>query len=194
VKTLTKLIIKSAIAGGTLIGLGLLSAPAQAITFWNWSFTGNGNQSASGTFQTADVTPTAGVTYSITGITGTYNRDSVAYTITGLSNFQDGTNTFQWNGTSSSPLLSNIEGISFNTTSEEVNFYYDSNSGGYGAVDRTFTDFSGDDDYIVSSTLSPATPVPWETDALPVVGSTILFGLGVWAKRKSAKPIQKIDF
>ncbi len=51
-----------------------------------------------------------------------------------------------------------------------------------------------DDDYIVSSTLSPATPVPWETDALPVVGSTILFGLGVWAKRKSAKPIQKIDF
>lgn len=29
-----------------------------------------------------------------------------------------------------------------------------------------------------------AVPVPWETDALPVVGSTLLFGLGVWAKRK----------
>ncbi|BAZ85683.1 hypothetical protein [Dolichospermum compactum] len=191
-KTLTKLIIKSAIAGGTLIGLGLLSAPAQAISLWNWSFTGDVNQSASGTFQTADVTPTAGVTYSITGITGTYNRDSVAYTITGLSGFANGTNTFQWNGTSSSPLLSNTGGISFNTTSEPVNFYY--NSGGYGAVDAKFTNFSGRDDYIVSSTLSPATPVPWETDALPVVGSTILFGLGVWAKRKSAKPIQKIDF
>jgi len=27
-------------------------------------------------------------------------------------------------------------------------------------------------------------PVPWETDALPVVGSTVLFGLGVWTKRK----------
>lgn len=26
--------------------------------------------------------------------------------------------------------------------------------------------------------------VPWETDALPVVGSTVLFGLGVWTKRK----------
>ena len=193
-KTLTKLIIKSAIAGGTLIGLGLLSAPAQAITFWNWSFTGNGNQSASGTFQTADVTPTAGVTYSITGITGTYNRNSVAYTITGLSDYNGGTNTFQWNGTSSSPLLSNSDGISFNTTSNSFNFYYYEYGGGYGAVNDTSTNFSGADYAIVSSTLSPATPVPWETDALPVVGSTILFGLGVWAKRKSAKPIQKIDF
>jgi hypothetical protein len=35
------------------------------------------------------------------------------------------------------------------------------------------------------------TAVPWETDALPVVGSTILFGLGVWGKRKFAKPLQK---
>ena len=26
--------------------------------------------------------------------------------------------------------------------------------------------------------------VPWETDALPVLSSTVLFGLGVWAKRK----------
>ena len=35
------------------------------------------------------------------------------------------------------------------------------------------------------------TAVPWETDALPVVGSTILFGLGLWAKRKSAKSLEK---
>jgi hypothetical protein len=28
--------------------------------------------------------------------------------------------------------------------------------------------------------------VPWETDALPVVGSTLLFGLGVWGKRRLA--------
>jgi hypothetical protein len=36
-----------------------------------------------------------------------------------------------------------------------------------------------------------ATPVPWETDALPVIGSTVLFGLGLWAKNKFAKPLQK---
>jgi hypothetical protein len=35
------------------------------------------------------------------------------------------------------------------------------------------------------------TPVPWETDALPVVGSTILFGCGVWLKRKSANAHKK---
>jgi hypothetical protein len=31
-----------------------------------------------------------------------------------------------------------------------------------------------------------ATPVPWETDATPVIGSTVLFGTGIWAKRKFA--------
>jgi len=29
-----------------------------------------------------------------------------------------------------------------------------------------------------------ATPVPWETDTLPLIGSTLLFGLGIWAKGK----------
>jgi hypothetical protein len=101
----------------------LLSAPAQAINIWNWSFTGDGNQSASGTFQTADVTPTAGVTYTITGITGTYNRDSVAYEITGLRDFQAATNTFQWDGTSSSSILSDLNGISFSTSSGPVNMF-----------------------------------------------------------------------
>lgn len=36
-----------------------------------------------------------------------------------------------------------------------------------------------------------AAAVPWETDALPVVGSTVLFGLGLWGKRKLAQ--KKID-
>jgi hypothetical protein len=27
-------------------------------------------------------------------------------------------------------------------------------------------------------------PVPWETDALPVVGTTLLFGIGIWTKGK----------
>jgi len=46
-----------------------------------------------------------------------------------------------------------------------------------------------------SSTLNSfqvnATAVPWETDALPVIGSTILFGLGLWGKNKLAQ--RKID-
>lgn len=29
-----------------------------------------------------------------------------------------------------------------------------------------------------------ATPVPFETDSLPLIGSTVLFGVGIWAKGK----------
>jgi hypothetical protein len=36
-----------------------------------------------------------------------------------------------------------------------------------------------------------AEPVPWETDALPVIGSALFFAGGVWAKRKLAKPLDK---
>lgn len=43
----------------------------------------------------------------------------------------------------------------------------------------------------ISSITVDATAVPWETDALPVIGSTILFGFGLWAKNKFAKPLQK---
>jgi len=31
-----------------------------------------------------------------------------------------------------------------------------------------------------------AAPVPWETDALSVFGTTILFGIGIWKKCKSS--------
>jgi len=44
---------------------------------------------------------------------------------------------------------------------------------------------------IKSITVDYATPVPWETDALPVIGSTIFFAGGLWAKRKFAKHLQK---
>ena len=41
---------------------------------------------------------------------------------------------------------------------------------------------------VSSLTLSNAQiqAVPWETDALPVVGTTLLFGIGIWKKYKSS--------
>jgi hypothetical protein len=41
---------------------------------------------------------------------------------------------------------------------------------------------------VSSLTLSNAQiqAVPWETDALPVVGTTLLFGIGIWRKYKSS--------
>jgi hypothetical protein len=77
------------------------------VTTWNWSFAATSSQSGLGTFTTADVVPTTGTTYTITGVSGTYNRGGTPYTITGRSNFE---NKFQWNGTTSSPILTNKYG------------------------------------------------------------------------------------
>lgn len=38
-----------------------------------------------------------------------------------------------------------------------------------------------------SGTVNYAVAVPWETDSLPVIGSTVLFGLGLWGKSKLAQ-------
>jgi len=38
--------------------------------------------------------------------------------------------------------------------------------------------------FTVSNFNATATPVPFESDALPVVGSLVLFGVGVWVKRR----------
>jgi hypothetical protein len=60
------------------------------------------------------------------------------------------------------------------------------NSGNYqvamGVLD--VTDSTG----VSTLTLSNAQiqAVPWETDALPVVGTTLLFGIGIWRKYKSS--------
>ena len=40
-------------------------------------------------------------------------------------------------------------------------------------------------------TYATATEVPWETDALSVIGSTILFAGSLWARNKFAKPLKK---
>ena len=46
----------------------------------------------------------------------------------------------------------------------------------------------GDSTGVSTLTLSNAQiqAVPWETDALPVVGTTLLFGIGVWKKYKAS--------
>ncbi|MDM3859799.1 MAG: hypothetical protein PT118_08160 [Aphanizomenon gracile PMC644.10] len=53
----------------------------------------------------------------------------------------------------------------------------------------TFSVPDSDDDFVINrvSVATVPVPVPWETDALPVVGSTIFFGLGLWSKRKFEK-------
>jgi len=46
-------------------------------------------------------------------------------------------------------------------------------------------------DSSASYATATAIAVPWETDALPLIATTLLFAAGVWTKRKSVKPFNK---
>ncbi|MCE2697665.1 MAG: hypothetical protein PX483_08500 [Nostocales cyanobacterium LE14-WE4] len=48
---------------------------------------------------------------------------------------------------------------------------------------------------VLSGAFITAQPVPWETDALPLVGATMVFGAGVFVKRKIAQgKIKNLNF
>jgi hypothetical protein len=178
------------------MGLSLLSQPAQALN-WNFSYTLNDGGVYTGTYITDGSSPAATDTvYNVTGISGTITKGATTVSISGLDNSNSspfaGNNTFKWDGTG---IGVKEWGIRFT----------DTNGGEYNLTGVDPTDpsyvFTGlgifanaqgiSDGDIVTSSFAPATAVPWETDALPVVGSTILFGAGLWAKRKFAKPLQK---
>jgi hypothetical protein len=171
-------LLKTCAAVATL-GAVLAPSNALAVTTWNWSFTTDiADQSGSGTFTTADVTPTAGTTYQITGISGTYNRGGTAYTITGLNG--DESNQFQWNGTSSSPILTYQDDvISFYVgTGTDFAGMLNSASGGYAPVDDSTSTFNGSDGAITSSSLAPVSPPAPSTAApgpLPLLGAAAAF-------------------
>jgi hypothetical protein len=91
----------SLIGALTCLSIAAISPSAQAVALWNWSFTTDVTDIyGSGTFTTADVVPTPGTIYTITGISGIYKRGGTAYSITGPSTSLE--NTFQWTGESSS--------------------------------------------------------------------------------------------
>jgi hypothetical protein len=206
-KALTNFMLKSAIAGGTFIGLGLLSAPAQAINI-TYNFDGSFNGQSS-------------VNRTVSGVTATFSN------INGLNVFQSNSDGIYLNA----PLLAGDRfDISFNQVVKFLSYSVTNNSLISVGETATFalsnpngTSSTGNDLASVGSfdlsnqfilnagqtstlTASLSAPtsgetaliqsitveaVPWETDALPVVGSTILFGFGVWTKRKSAKSLKK---
>jgi hypothetical protein len=165
---------------GAAVAVGMLSAgSAQALT-WNWSFTGN-ISSGQGTFTTAGSTPVADAIETITAITGTYTRFGNndpgvgTYSITGMSTFAGASNTFKWDGTSASPIVTDGGGISFGVDSgNKVNIYY--NGFNYGSANLTATSFSGPNDNINSSSLSSVSPVANVPGPLPILGLAAAFG------------------
>ncbi len=173
-----------------LMGLSLLSQPAQALD-WNFSYTLNDGGVYTGTYVTDGSSPATDTIYNVTGISGTIAKGGTTVLISGLGN-AIGNNTFKWDGTG---IGVSGFGIEFNDTNGgQYNLTgMDPNDPSYvftglGIFSSPLAISNGD---IVTNNLAPATAVPWETDALPVIGSTVLFGAGLWAKRKFAKPLQK---
>ena len=176
------------------MGLSLLSQPAQALN-WNFSYNSTSSGAVDSVLTTDGTTFQTGFIYTISAISGTVNGK----TITGLvSSFLVGTdgitknadNQFSWNGATG--IIVTLDGIAFqdnSTPSARINNFYDDFGLTNWSIDADGTNDSNTP--VTSSSLTPATAVPWETDALPVIGSTILFAGGLWAKRKFAKPLQK---
>jgi hypothetical protein len=67
-----------------------------------------------------------------------------------------------------------------NTLQANTNFNLLLTASGQGTLGTN----AGIDNLVVNGNL---VAVPWETDSLPLIGSTVLFGLGLWGKGKLAK-------
>jgi hypothetical protein len=76
--------------------------------------------------------------------------------------------------------LSGFNGVNLTAGTQ----YYFVNTG-FGNTD--FEAYNSSITGVGNVTLGDVAAVPWETDALPVVGSTVLFGAGMWGKRKFAQ-------
>ena len=177
-RNLTKIIPHLVIG---LFGAGLMhAAPAMANLTWKWSFkTEDTSQFGSGTFTTAKVTPTVSTWYPVLGIDGTYDRDGIAYTINGISTAFSADNKFQWDGTSNSPIILSVDGISFIAGSTAANMY---TVLGPGPANATFSDFSGSDAKIVASSLMPLVPGP-----LPIFGVGLAYRWSRTLRRRTTK-------
>jgi hypothetical protein len=197
--TLRNLIKVSTMGGVMLMGLNLLSQPAQAIkvgfSFANLNgdsptgadqlVTGTidglieGNNSGAGVTATVLSTPTGEYLgdYSFGNING---GSPNAFIVTG-GNITFADAVFLINTNDDLRLLTFLSaGVSL----DRPNGFSQLN-------DHRFLGFLDD----TQPATFTATPVPWETDALPVIGSTILvigstilFAGGLWAKSKFAKP------
>ena len=175
------------------MGLSLLSQPAQAIN-WDFFYTLVGGGVFTGRYITDGSSIATDIVYNVTGISGTIDKNGTTRSISGLGGATPslGNNTFKW------------DGIGIGVTEWGIEFS-DSNGGVYNLTgpdpSATSYAFTGQQVWgnpvaitngdLTSSSVTPPTAVPWETDALPVIGSTILFAGGLWARNKFAKPLQK---
>ena len=184
-----------------LMGLNLLSQPAQAISF-GFSFANLNGTSPTGADQlvTGTIDGLVEGNNSGAGVTATVlstpNGEFVGGGYNFLGTIVGGPNAFIVTGGNitfaSVSFLTNSGSF---TNSSYLQFLTAGVFGNLPNGGSRLFDYSGVSNSIFADDTQPATftatAVPWETDALPVIGSTVLFGLGLWARNKFAKPLQK---
>ena len=195
-KVFTPPIIAKTLALTSFAGLSVMvAAPAPAITFsgsttgaptWNRPVQ-NGSNPPAALSNMATAVPyqvqnffvdTTGA-YSFLSTTTTYDNFTFLYQ-NSFSAASPLTNVIIGNDDYSNNRTSGFQGVNLTAGTQYyfVNTGYSNNN--FGAYNSSITG-------VGNFTLGDVAAVPWETDALPVVGSTVLFGAGMWAKRKFAQ-------
>lgn len=193
--TLVNLIKSSAMGGVTLMGLTLLSQPAQAviikvnsIDYDVQTFTGSYNANTS-KFATA----ANGGSMPWWGDSTLAGQFALAiYNLTPTNGGLAGNPVYGYGPlfASSTPTISDPEiGLRTVIRSSAVSMSEAFTGSPVGQIDSFL--HGTDSTFTYATATVVPTAVPWETDVLPVIGSTLLFAGGVWRKRKLAKPLNK---
>ena len=188
-----KMALLGAVATLGMLGGGFVS-PAQAVVY-NVSANLAGGGTLSGSF---DYTPTnytnwdftvSGVALGLGQFNTTYNTNSSFILSSNSTGLQVGLNgsdisggNYQYIHLVFTNALTGVAGQSTTlvqgTNPSTPSIMAADGGGGFASV-------------IINNSGSSATAVPWETDALSVIGATTLFGFGVWTKRKRKVDLSK---
>jgi hypothetical protein len=191
-----QLITGAAIVG--TLGSGVFT-PAQAIQVWNLDFApevDGAKGGGSGTLTYDDEDSSLAIDVSFFGLSGTTTNAHIhaptAVAGTGIAGVATTVPTFVGfpSGVTSGSYKSTLD-LTL-TTSYRPAFITANGNTTAGAEAALISSFNAGTAYfnIHTSTFSGgeirafATAVPWETDALSVVGTTLLFGFGIWRKNK----------
>lgn len=168
--------------GGTLAGSFTfdLSAPTLFTSYTTWNIT------------TSNVNPFPSFTYTnsnseaiadITGLGSTNANETVSFNVTGLPGSDQRTLTLAF-GTRPTPPTNTPATFTALSTSDGTIMRSFGNQWNRPSQEFLATGGQSFNRGLTSTITATATPVPFESNALPVVGASVLFGAGVWAKSK----------
>ena len=187
------------------MGLNLLSQPAQAI---NITFSFDGGDDGLSTITKTD--SASGVTLTASNPDangGDFRADNYGLALGTVNTFGNGIRQFDLSFsqavTLNSYVIGYVEFCGMGPLSLSTSIDNPINVVGTYNFNNPFTLLTANQNYTlsaapqssglsqISSITVDATAVPWETDALSVIGSTLLFTGGLWARNKFVKPLQK---